>query len=69
MAIYIVQDASLAAVADAIRAKAGITEPLVFPDGFVDAVEEIQTDGGGSHRNVIKQLDFSGMTAGVAVVT
>lgn len=43
MASYIVQDASLAAVADAIRAKAGIAEPLVFPDGYTAAVEGIQT--------------------------
>ena len=41
MANYIVQDTSLAAVADAIRAKAGGTEKLVFPAGFVDAVENI----------------------------
>lgn len=47
MANYIVQDTSLAAVADAIRAKAGGTEKLVFPAGFVEAVEGI-TGGGGA---------------------
>lgn len=66
---YIVQKESLETVADSIRAKAGISEKLVFPDGWKAAVDGIQTGGGGSHRNVIKQLDFSGMTAGVAVVT
>ena len=49
MASYIVQDASLAAVADAIRAKAGGTEKLVFPAGFVEAVDGIE--GGGLAPN------------------
>lgn len=47
MANYIVQDTSLAAVADAIRAKTGGGEALAFPAGFVEAVEGI-TGGGGS---------------------
>ena len=34
-------DADLTAVADAIRDRAGTSEPLVFPDGFVGAVEGI----------------------------
>lgn len=41
MANYIVQDTSLETVADAIRAKTGGTEKLVFPAGFVEAVENI----------------------------
>lgn len=49
MANYIVQDTSLASVADAIRAKAGITEPLVFPDGYTAAVYGIE--GGGLAPN------------------
>lgn len=61
-------EAGLTLVAEAIRTKAGIADKLLFPDGYTAAVEGIQTGGGGSHRNVIKQLDFSGMTAG-AVVT
>ena len=43
MANYIVQDTSLATVADAIRAKAGISEKLEFPLGWKAAVEGIQT--------------------------
>lgn len=35
------------AVADAIRTKAGSTAALAFPDGFVSAVNGIQTGGGG----------------------
>ena len=42
-----VLDADLTAVADAIRAKGGTTEQLSFPDGFVSAVEGIQTGGSG----------------------
>lgn len=41
MANYIVQDTSLATVADSIRAKAGISEKLVFPDGWKAAVDNI----------------------------
>lgn len=47
MANYIVQDTSLAAVADAIRAKTGGGEALAFPAGFVEAVEGITGGGGG----------------------
>ena len=43
MADYLVTDTELAAVADAIRAKGGTTEQLAFPDGFVAAVENVQT--------------------------
>ena len=46
MANYIVQDTSLATVADAIRAKTGGTEKLVFPAGFVEAVGGIKGGGG-----------------------
>ena len=44
---YIVQKESLESVADSIRAKAGISEKLVFPNGWKEAVEGI-TGGGGS---------------------
>lgn len=43
MADYVVRDTQLASVADAIRAKGGTSAPLSFPDGFVDAVEDIET--------------------------
>lgn len=38
-------DADLASVADSIRAKAGTTGQIAFPDGFKSAVEGIQTGG------------------------
>ena len=42
MAYRKVSDASLGAVADAIREKAGTSEVLVFPDGFTKAIAEIK---------------------------
>ena len=47
MAYRKVDEASLTAVADAIRAKGGTSEQMEFPDGFVSAVGAIQTGGGG----------------------
>ena len=44
MAKRVVDDSSLTAVADAIRARTGTTEAMVFPDGFVNAVEGIPND-------------------------
>ena len=41
MADYLVHDVSLAAVADAIRAKSEATGPLAFHDGFVQAVGSV----------------------------
>lgn len=38
---YKVSSADLKSVADAIRAKSGTTEALVYPDGFVSAIENI----------------------------
>lgn len=40
------------AVADAIRTKAGSTAALAFPDGFVSAVNGIQTGGSGVGHKV-----------------
>lgn len=47
MAYRKVDESSLTAVADAIRSKGGTSETLVFPSGFVSAVEAIQAGGGG----------------------
>lgn len=40
-------DAGMTSVADAIRAKAGTTGPLAWPDGFITAISGIETGGGG----------------------
>ena len=41
-------DAGMTSVADAIRAKAGTTGPLAWPDGFITAISGIETGGGGA---------------------
>lgn len=41
-------DADLTAVANAIRTKGGTSAALAFPNGFVDAIDAIETGGGGA---------------------
>lgn len=43
MAKMTVEDTSLTAVADAIRTKGGTSDELLFPDGFVSAVQGIKS--------------------------
>lgn len=43
MAEYLTNTADLTAVADAIRAKGGTSEQLVYPTGFVSAIQAIET--------------------------
>ena len=45
---YSVNQSDLVSVANAIRTKGGTSEALVFPDGFVSAVQAIQAGGGGT---------------------
>ena len=45
MAEYLTNTADLTAVADAIRAKGGTSDPLVYPDGFVSAIQAIPSGG------------------------
>lgn len=53
-------DADLTAVADAIRTKGGTSGQLSFPQGFVDAIDNIQTGGGGSTAiDVIQELTLT----------
>ena len=49
---YLVQGASLTAVADAIRERGGTTAPLSFPAGMASAVRNIQSGGGLSSVDV-----------------
>lgn len=46
MADYLVTDAELTDVADAIREKGGTSAQLEWPDGYVDAIGSIDTGGG-----------------------
>lgn len=48
MSDYITNTAELTAIADAIRAKGGTTASLVYPDGFVSAIEDIESGGSDS---------------------
>jgi len=59
MSDHIVQDASLTAVADAIRAKTGKSEPMIFPAGFVSEIESI-SGGGESSGDDVKFYDYDG---------
>lgn len=43
MAEYLTNTTDLTKVASAIRAKGGTTNPLIYPDGFVTAIQAIQT--------------------------
>lgn len=51
MANYIATTEELTAVANAIRAKGGTSEQLVFPEGFVSAIDNIQAGGGSPSTN------------------
>lgn len=44
MAYYVVSDSTLANIANIIREKTGLSEPIEFPNGFVNAIESISTD-------------------------
>lgn len=44
---YTTTDTALTSIANAIREKGGTSDPLTYPDGFVSAIEDIQTGGGG----------------------
>ena len=44
---YSANQSDLVSVANAIRTKGGTSEALVFPDGFVSAVQAIQAGGSG----------------------
>ena len=46
MAEYLTNTTDLTAVADAIRVKGGTSDTLVYPDGFVTAIQSIDTTGG-----------------------
>lgn len=57
-------DSDLTSVADAIRAKGGTSAQLAFPTGFVDAVDAIETGGGGITAD---DLATAGLTGDIAM--
>ena len=46
MAEYLTNTTDLTSVANAIREKGGTTDPLIYPEGFVTAIQAIQSGGG-----------------------
>ena len=44
MANYVVSDSTLTNIANIIREKSGLSAPIEFPNGFVNAIENINTD-------------------------
>lgn len=53
---YIATDLELTGIADAIRNKGGTSAPLVYPTGFISAINAIQT--GGDEPLVEKDVNF-----------
>lgn len=49
---YLTRKSELTSVADAIRAKGGTSDPLIYPDGFVTAINNIQTSSGSGGATV-----------------
>lgn len=56
MSKVFIEEASLIAIGDAIRAKTGGTEALTVPSGMVDAIAGIETGGSGGGVDYIELL-------------
>ena len=65
MAEYLTNTTDLTAVANAIRMKGGTSAPLVYPDGFVTAIQSIDTTGGLKPATVTITSSASGDTGNV----
>lgn len=70
MAIYRTTDTELTSIADAIRAKTGGSSSLVYPTGFVSAINSISTSGGSSapSNNLILK-DANGDTTSTSAIS
>ena len=58
MAEYLTDTTDLTKVANAIRAKGGTTEQLIYPDGFVTAISNIPTGGTPSEPPAESDINF-----------
>ena len=56
----IVNNKDLTAIADSIRIKTGASEPLLFPNGFSDAINGIQIGSAIANPYVEETIDSSG---------
>lgn len=59
MSEYKVTHDQMTQVADAIRAKGGTTEPLVWPDGFADAVDAMQVSNAAPETMLVEMLNHT----------
>lgn len=59
MANYLVTDADLTSVADAIRTKGGTSASLTFPSGFITAIQNIPSGGGALYIYDMAQVFYS----------
>lgn len=55
---YLTTSTDLTKVANAIRAKGGTSDPLIYPDGFVTAIGNIQTGGTPSEPPMESDINF-----------
>lgn len=55
---YLTNNTDLTKVANAIRAKGGTSEQLIYPDGFVTAIENIPTGGTPSEPPIEADINF-----------
>lgn len=62
MTDYLTTDTDLVSIANAIRTKGGTQASLEYPDGFVDAIENIPS-GGGSEKTVSITLAYGQSTS------
>ena len=67
MAEYLTNTTDLTKVASAIREKGGTSDPLVYPDGFVTAIQAIQT--GGSSTPSLQSKSVTYTANGTATIT
>lgn len=66
MADYLTTDTELTSVADAIREKGGTSAALVWPSGYVDAIDAIETGGGGA---TLYKIDNNGSRSAPDTIT
>ena len=53
MANYLTTDTELTSIANAIRTKGGTQAQLTYPTGFVSAINDIPTGGGGTKPDIV----------------
>ena len=59
---YLTNTTDLTSVANAIRTKGGTTAQLVYPSGFVSAINAIDTGGGGGRDEEVEAAFISGVS-------